>query len=61
MRWSMLHAGVNANLLRVLGDQEDEREIIHPQRSIKELVRIYQENDVLDRFLNEIGVCVCKC
>jgi hypothetical protein len=41
-----------AYLLRILCDEQYEREIVHPQRSIKQLICIREEYDILDGILD---------
>lgn len=45
--------------MRVLGDEEDEREVVKTQSEVEELVRIAQEDDVLDGLLGSLGVPGC--
>ena len=45
--------GGKAYLLRMLSDHQHEREIVHPKRGVEEAVGIDEEDDVLDRILDE--------
>lgn len=49
------------DLLRILSDHYDEREVVHPQGGIKELVRIHEEDNIFDRVFYEIGIdSICR-
>ncbi len=45
-------------LLRLLGDHEDQGEVVHPQRCIKEGVCVNQENDVFHCLFDHIWMGV---
>ena len=45
--------GEKAYLLRMLCDHQDQGEIVHPKRGVEEAVGIDEEDDVLDRILDE--------
>jgi hypothetical protein len=49
-----------SDLLRVLGDHQHKREIIHPQRSIEERFCVDKEYDVLDGIFNQLWIGLCK-
>lgn len=52
--------GGKADLLRVLRDEEDQGEVVQAQREIKELVRIAEEDDILDRLLCPLRIASCR-
>lgn len=43
----------------MLGDHEDESEIVHPQSEIEQFIRIAEEDDVLDRILRPSSIFAC--
>lgn len=47
------------HLLRMLGDHEYEGEIVHSQSEIEKLVRVAEENDVLDRIFCSFRIFAC--
>jgi hypothetical protein len=40
----------------VLCNHQDERKVVHAERNIKELICVDEENDVLDRILDQVLV-----
>jgi hypothetical protein len=46
----------NIDLLCMLGDHNDEREIVHPQSGIEELISVNEEDNVFHSVFNNVRV-----
>lgn len=44
----------------MLRDHQDQFKVVHPQRSVVQLVRIHEEDDVLDCVLDEVRIVNCS-
>ena len=43
----------------MLSDHEDEGKVVHSERKVEQLVRVTEEDDVLDSVLGSLGVFRC--
>lgn len=53
-------ANFRTHLLRLLCNHEDEREVVHAERVIEQLVGVAEEDDVLDRVFRSFRVLGCR-
>ena len=42
----------------MLCDHDHEREVIHPESCVEKLIGIDEEDDILDSFFDNTGVCL---